>query len=90
MIKGIETHGEIKEISVLEPLPGEVGLTSVVSMSVHPSPLKPQLPVCRYAMAPVRGPLLVKSPPVERTRPPWMSVGFAYGSNQSDVYKSGN
>ena len=28
-----------------EPEPGEVGLTSVVSMSVQRSPLKPQLPV---------------------------------------------
>ena len=28
-----------------EPEPGEVGFTSVVSMSVQPSPLKPQLPV---------------------------------------------
>ena len=29
-----------------EPEPGEVGFTSVVSMSVQPSPLKPQLPRC--------------------------------------------
>ena len=35
-------------MSVLDPLPGEVGLTNVVSMRVHPSPLNPQLPVCKY------------------------------------------
>ena len=38
------THGEISDISVLDPLPGLVGFTSVVSTRVHPSPLAPQLP----------------------------------------------
>ena len=31
-------------MSVEEPEPGAVGFTSVVSMSVQPSPLKPQWP----------------------------------------------
>jgi hypothetical protein len=31
-------------MSLLEPLPGAVGLTKVVSMRVHPSPLKRQGP----------------------------------------------
>ena len=34
-------------MSVEEPEPGEVGFTSVVSMSVQPSPLKPQWPGSR-------------------------------------------
>lgn len=38
------TYGGMREISVLEPLPGDVGLTKVVSMRVQPSPLKPQPP----------------------------------------------
>ena len=37
--------GGIRLMSEEEPEPGEVGFTSVVSMSVQPSPLKPQLPV---------------------------------------------
>ncbi len=32
-----------------------------------------------YAMAAMRGPLDVKSPPVERTLPPWMRVGWVWG-----------
>lgn len=40
-----DTYGGIREISVLEPLPGEVGFLRVVSMSVQPSPLSPQFPV---------------------------------------------
>ena len=43
--KGYVTYGGIKDISVLDPLPGEVGLTRVVSISVQPSPLNPQLPI---------------------------------------------
>ncbi len=39
--------GEIRLMSDEEPEPGEVGFLSVVSMSVQPSPLKPQLPVGR-------------------------------------------
>jgi hypothetical protein len=39
-------YGGTKEISVLEPLPGPVGLTKVVSITVHLSPLDPQEPVC--------------------------------------------
>ena len=39
------SYGEINEISLLEPDPGEVGFCKVVSTSVHPSPLSPQLPV---------------------------------------------
>lgn len=38
------TYGGIKEISVLDPLPGLVGFRKVVSIRVHPSPLNPQLP----------------------------------------------
>ena len=38
------TYGVIKEISVLDPLPGVVGLLSVVSISVQPSPLSPHDP----------------------------------------------
>ena len=34
-------------MSVLEPLPGVVGLTKVVSMSVQPSPLSPQEPISK-------------------------------------------
>lgn len=41
----LESYGGIKDMSVLDPLPGLVGFRKVVSMSVHPSPLKPQLPV---------------------------------------------
>ena len=37
--------GGMRLMSETEPEPGEVGLTSVVSMSVQPSPLEPQLPV---------------------------------------------
>lgn len=32
-------------MSVLDPPPGEVGFFKVVSMSVQPSPLSPQLPI---------------------------------------------
>ena len=38
------THGAINDISVLDPLPGVVGLTKVVSIRVHFSPLSPQPP----------------------------------------------
>ena len=38
--------GGMRLMSVEEPEPGEVGFTSVVSMSVQPSPLKPQPPGC--------------------------------------------
>lgn len=41
----LESYGGINDMSVLDPLPGLVGFRKVVSMSVHPSPLKPQLPV---------------------------------------------
>jgi len=61
--------GGISEISVLEPLPGDVGFTRVVSMSVQPSPLRPQEPVCKYAMAEMKGPFEVKSPPVDKMFP---------------------
>ena len=40
----IFTHGEINDISVLDPLPGLVGLIKVVSTIVQPSPKVPQLP----------------------------------------------
>ena len=36
--------GGMRLMSEEEPEPGEVGFTSVVSMSVQPSPLKPQWP----------------------------------------------
>jgi hypothetical protein len=39
--------GEIKDTSVLEPHPEQVGLISVVSRSEQFSPLKPQAPVWR-------------------------------------------
>lgn len=42
---GDETYGGTNETSDADPLPGEVGLTSVVSTRVHPSPLRPQKPV---------------------------------------------
>jgi hypothetical protein len=42
-----ETYSGIKEMSALEPLPGLVGLTSVISTRVQWSPLKPQPPVCK-------------------------------------------
>jgi len=42
-----ETHGGMRVMSVLEPDPGLVGLTKVVSIIVQPSPLKPQLPTWR-------------------------------------------
>ena len=38
------THGGINDMSVLDPLPGDVGFIKVVSMRVQPSPLNPQLP----------------------------------------------
>lgn len=41
---GVGTYGGIRDISVLEPLPGLVGFIKVVSIRVHPSPLKPQPP----------------------------------------------
>jgi len=44
MLGESETYGEIKEISALEPLPGDVGFTRVNSTRVQPSPLKPQPP----------------------------------------------
>lgn len=40
----MNAYGGIREISELEPLPGVVGFCSVVSTSVQPSPLNPQLP----------------------------------------------
>lgn len=44
-----ETYGEMRERSTEEPLPGPLlGLVSVSSTSVQPSPLKPQDPVWRY------------------------------------------
>ena len=39
-----QTHGSINDISLLDPLPGLVGLIKVVSTRVQPSPLNPQLP----------------------------------------------
>lgn len=41
---GRNTYGGMREMSVLEPPPGEVGFFKVVSMSVQPSPLSPQPP----------------------------------------------
>jgi len=61
--------GGINEMSVLDPLPEVVGFTSVVSMRVQPSPLRRQEPVCRYAMADLKGPFATKSPPVDRITP---------------------
>jgi len=65
----------MSEISVLEPLPGDVGFTKVVSMRVQLSPLRPQPPVCKYAMAASRGPFDVKSPPVDKMFPFCTRVG---------------
>ena len=39
-------------MSVLEPHPAQAALTSVVSTIVHPSPLNPQVPFCRYLADP--------------------------------------
>lgn len=39
-----DTYGAMRLMSVDEPLPGAVGLTRVISMSVQPSPLKPHEP----------------------------------------------
>jgi len=61
--------GGINEMSVLDPLPGGVGFTNVVSTRVQPSPLRPQEPVCKYAMADLKGPPETKSPPVDRIIP---------------------
>ena len=41
----LKAWGGMRLMSETEPEPGEVGLTSVVSMSVQLSPLTPQLPV---------------------------------------------
>ena len=38
------TYGGIKLMSVLDPLPGVVGLASVISITVQPSPLSPHSP----------------------------------------------
>ena len=43
-MKLIVAYGGMREISVLDPLPGVVGFFKVVSIRVHPSPLKPQWP----------------------------------------------
>ena len=43
--------GGMRLMSVDEPEPGAVGFTSVVSMSVQPSPLKPHFPIGRKALA---------------------------------------
>ena len=43
----LNARGGMRLMSVEEPEPGEVGFTSVVSMSVQPSPLKPQWPGSR-------------------------------------------
>lgn len=40
----MNAYGGIREMSELDPLPGVVGFCSVVSTSVQPSPLNPQLP----------------------------------------------
>ena len=40
----LKACGGMRLMSEMEPKPGEVGLTSVVSMSVQPSPLKPHFP----------------------------------------------
>lgn len=45
------THGGISDKSVLDPLPGLVGLISVVSTRVQPSPLAPQEPGVRLINA---------------------------------------
>ena len=39
------TYGGMREMSVLDPLPAVVGLTRVVSIVVHPSPLNSHAPV---------------------------------------------
>jgi len=67
--------GGINEMSVPDALPGDVGFTNVVSMMVQPSPLRPQDPVCKYAMADNKGPLETKSPPVDRILPFCTRVG---------------
>ena len=41
--------GGMRLMSVEEPEPGEVGFTSVVSISVQPSPLSPQPPMRGYS-----------------------------------------
>ena len=41
-------YGGMREISVLEPLPGLVGFTRVVSKRVQPSPLKPHPPSDKF------------------------------------------
>lgn len=61
--------GEVTDISVIDPFTGVVGFIKVISMVVHPSPLNPQFPVCKKAMA-VRGPLDVKSSPVDNMMSP--------------------
>lgn len=43
-LKKKHTHGGINDISALDPLPGLVGLTKVISMRVQPSPLSRQVP----------------------------------------------
>lgn len=45
----INTNGGMSEISVLDPHPMQVGLTSVVSTNEHPSPFNKQLPVLRVS-----------------------------------------
>jgi len=44
MLGESETYDGIREISTLEPLPGDVGFIRVSSTRVQPSPLKPQFP----------------------------------------------
>ena len=44
MLGESETYDGIREISALEPLPGDVGFIRVSSTRVQSSPLKPQFP----------------------------------------------
>ena len=43
--KGEDTHGGIKDKSTLEPEPALLGLTSVISVVMQPSPLYLQSPM---------------------------------------------
>lgn len=93
----LSAYGGIREISVAEPAPGEVGFLRVVSTKVQSSPFAPQGPVCKYltehetpgqgkdheetqsyAMAEMRGPLLLYGPPVERVLPLALSIGYSH------------
>jgi len=68
--------GGIKVKSVLEPQPAQAGLFKFISTIRQSSPLKPHLPVCRYAMAEEKEPWLVNELLTKvMIFPPWISVG---------------